>query len=322
MALSGMLVGDVGGTNLRFGIAQRENGRFLIERYQRFEGDDFDSFYDALACYLDDTGLGPEHACFALAGPVENGEVQLTNRPWHVSARDISRRFNIAHVHLINDFAGMARAVPELDRATFDIIIDGHPVAGAPILVAGPGTGFGVATLFGSDKTGWQVLNGEGGHMAFAPRDQDELELARVLLRRYGYVSNELVASGSGLNAVHEALCEIHGRAYAGLGPQEMRRLADDGDEMFRSLIQIRANTVMSAAGDLVLANGALGGVVLAGGVSERITDFLTSHEARERFVRRGPFSKYLRNCPVWLMRDPEAPLIGAAAFHEQEIKR
>ncbi|MEH6410087.1 MAG: glucokinase [Hyphomonas sp.] len=322
MTLNEMLVGDVGGTNVRFGIAHRQNGRLLIDRFEKFEGDDFDSFDDALARYLDDLGSAPDHACFALAGPVMNGEVKLTNRPWHVSARDISRRFKIVQVHLINDFAGMARAVPELDRATFDTIIDGSPVAGAPILVAGPGTGFGVATLFGSDKAGWHVLNGEGGHMAFSPRDLGELELAKVLLSRHGYVSNELVASGSGLNAVHEALCEIHGRAYEETRPEEMRRLADAGDAMFRSLIQIRANTVMSAVGDLVLANGALGGVVLAGGVSERITDFLTSDEARERFVQRGPLSKYLRNCPVWLMRDPEAPLIGAAAFHEQEIMR
>lgn len=317
-----MLVGDVGGTNVRFAIARRQGGRLQVDQYQKFEGDDFDSFGDALAFYLDATGRIPEHACFALAGPIEQGEVKLTNRTWHVSARDIARRFNIAHVNFINDFAGMARAVPELGRETFDPILEGDPVAGAPVLVAGPGTGFGVATLFGSDEAGWQVLNGEGGHMAFSPRDHDELELASVLLRRHGYVSNELVASGSGLNAVHEALCEIHGVSYEETSPEEMRRLADSGDAMFRSLIQIRANTVMSAAGDLVLANGALGGVVLAGGVSERITDFLRSPEARDRFVQRGPLSRYLRNCPVWLMRDAQAPLIGAAAFHEQEIAR
>jgi glucokinase len=317
-----VLVGDVGGTSVRFAIARRENDRFLIDHYQKLEGDDFSSFDDALALYLSQTDLAPDQACFALAGPIEGGEVDLTNRLWHVSASGISRRFNMSCVHLINDFAGMARAVPEIDPASFETIIDGDPVEGAPILVAGPGTGFGVATLLGSPTAGWQVLNGEGGHMAFSPRDGAELELAKVLLRRHGYVSNELVASGSGLKCVHEALCEIHGRAHQETSPQEMRRLADAGDAMFRSLIQIRANTVMSAVGDLVLANGALGGVVLAGGVSERIADYLKSPEARDRFVQRGPLSRYLRNCPVRLMGDPEAPLIGAAACHAQETKR
>lgn len=316
-----LLVGDVGGTNVRFAMAHRSAGRFVIDHFEKLEGDDFGSFEDALATYLETTGLKPDHACFALAGPVRDGEVLLTNRRWRVSARHVSDRFGIGAVNLLNDFAAMARAVPEYDSATFETIVDATPVEGAPVLVAGPGTGFGVATLLGSDASTWHVLTGEGGHVAFSPRDKTELELARILLARYGYVSNELVASGSGLNAVHEAFCEIYGRTYQEISPQEMRRLADAGDAMFLSLIQLRANTVMSAVGDLVLANGALGGVVLAGGVTDRIADFLKTPEACERFVERGPLCQYLRNCPVSLMRDPEAPLIGAAAFHEQETK-
>ncbi|MBU2604421.1 MAG: glucokinase [Alphaproteobacteria bacterium] len=321
MMMNALLVGDVGGTNVRFAMARRSNGRFVIDHFEKLEGDDFGSFEDALASYLATTGLKPDRACFALAGPVRDGEVLLTNRRWRVSARHVSDRFGIGAVNLLNDFAAMARAVPEYDSATFETIVDGTPVEGAPVLVAGPGTGFGVATLLGSDASTWHVLTGEGGHVAFSPRDKTELELARILLARYGYVSNELVASGSGLNAVHEAFCEIYGRTYQEISPQEMRRLADAGDAMFLSLIQLRANTVMSAVGDLVLANGALGGVVLAGGVTDRIADFLKTPEAYERFVERGPLCQYLRNCPVSLMRDPEAPLIGAAAFHEQETK-
>jgi glucokinase len=321
MMMDGLLVGDVGGTNARFAMAHRSAGRFVIDHFETLEGDDFGSFEDALESYLATTGLKPDHACFALAGPVRDGEVLLTNRRWRVSAQHVSDRFGIGAVNLLNDFAAMARAVPEYDSATFETIVDGTPVEGAPVLVAGPGTGFGVATLLGSDTSTWHVLTGEGGHVAFSPRDKTELELARILLARYGYVSNELVASGSGLNAVHDAFCEIYGRTYQEISPQEMRRLADAGDAMFLSLIQLRANTVMSAVGDLVLANGALGGVVLAGGVTNRITDFLKTPQAYERFVERGPLCQYLRNCPVNLMRDPEAPLIGAAAFHEQEIK-
>jgi glucokinase len=138
-------------------------------------------------------------------------------------------------------------------------------------------------------------------------------------LREYGYVSNELVASGSGLEEMHMAFCEIYGREVEPMSPEEMRVRANDGDEMFHNLIRVRANTTMRAVGDLVLANGALGGVVLAGGVTERIADYLKTDEARARFVERGPLCQYLRGCPVNLLHDPEAPLLGAAAFFEQE---
>lgn len=314
-----VLVGDVGGTNVRFALAVRRDGVLEVEDFLKLPGDSYASFEDALEHYLDQAGARARSACFALAGPIENQAVTLTNRQkWHVSAADVKSRFGFQDVRLINDFHAMARSVPEFDISSFDVILPGSPRPGAPILVAGPGTGFGVATLLLAPGGEWQVLAGEGGHMAYAPRTAAEFEMTRLLARDHGYVSNELVASGSGLEEVHRAFCEMFGRSYTDLMPDAMRQRADEGDEMFKSLIEVRALAVMGAVGDLVLANGALGGVVLAGGVSEHISGALRTPEARARFVSRGPMSEYLEDCPVWLMRDAEAPLIGAAAVFEQ----
>ena len=317
----GILVGDVGGTNVRFAIARRENSRIVAEGFDKLAGDDFKAFDEALAAYLDQSGTNVRRACFAMAGPVQNGEVLLTNRQWHVSAKQLCEKFDFADVRLINDFTAMARSVPEHESSAFESILPGHPVESAPVLVAGPGTGFGVATLCIARSGGWRVLNGEGGHMAFAPRTDLEFAIAGILMKRFGYVSNELVASGMGLPPVHEAFCEVFGRPYEERTQQEMRQRADAGDEMFHQLILMRACVVMGAVGDLALANGARGGVVLAGGVTERIVDYLRMPEATARFHERGPMSHYLADCPVDLMHDPEAPLIGAAAFYEQELR-
>lgn len=313
-----ILVGDIGGTNARFALASRRDGKLNIEHFEKLAGDGFGSFDEALQQYLDQIGAEVSEACFALAGPVENQEVTLTNRGWHVSAGSLKESFGFQDVCLINDFHAMARAVPEFEYDSFDCIFPGTPKPGAPVLVTGPGTGFGVATLLSEPKGRWRVVSGEGGHMAYAPRTDMEHALARLLMRDHGYVSNELVASGSGLDEVHAAFCEIFGRPRVELTPEEMRERADSGDKLFQTLIEVRALAVLGAAGDLVLANGALGGVVLAGGVSERISDFLKTAAARQRFVTRGPMSHYLEDCPVWLMREQVAPLIGAAAYYEQ----
>ena len=238
-----------------------------------------------------------------------------------MSEQGLQTRFGFDDVRLINDFTAMARAVPEFDTGSFEPILPGKPESDSPVIVAGPGTGFGVATLL-PDGGDWDVLTGEGGHMAFAPRNQLEFQLAGILLQKFGYVSNELVASGTGLPPVHEAFCEIYGRPVEDIPPAEMRERADAGDEMYYQLILVRACTVMGAVGDLALSNGALGGVVLAGGVTERIVDFLRTPEATERFRQRGPMSRFLENCPVVLMKDPEAPLIGAAAYYDQELRK
>lgn len=314
---SSLLVGDVGGTNVRFALAVRRGGAWRIERFEVLPGKDYPTFEDALRSYLEQTGVRASHACFAIAGPVKNGEGRLTNRGWLVSAPSIAAEFGIPDVLVINDFLAMARSVPELGADAFETLFTGAPVETAPMVVAGPGTGFGVATLIPAGKS-WIALSGEGGHTRYAPQTDVERELARLLARDHGYVSNELVASGSGLDEVYAAFCEMFGRVAETVTPAEMRAKADAGDALYRSLIEVRAMAVMGYVGDLALINGALGGVVLAGGVSERIADFLKTPEAFDRFVSRGPMSDYLRNCPVRLMHDPVAPLIGAAAHFEQ----
>lgn len=317
-----VLVGDVGGTNVRFALAVRRTGGFSIERFEVLAGKDFRCFEDALSHYLSETGASADAACFAFAGPVRDNSVLLTNRDWRISASELRAHFPFQHVQFINDFHAMARSVPEHAISAFESIFAGTAVAGAPMLITGPGTGLGVATLMRDNSGGWIVLAGEGGHVAYAPRTDLERDLARILMRENGYVSNELVASGSGLDAVHAAFCEIFDRACEPISPAEMRIRADAGDELYNTLIEVRALAVMGAAGDLVLANGALGGVVLAGGVSERIADYLRTPVARERFAACGPMSDYLRDCPVWLMHDPMAPLIGAAAHYEQASQK
>ncbi len=315
--MAGVLVGDVGGTNARFALADWAEGRLVLSRVELHAGEAFATFEDAVGHYLDATGLKPAGACIAVAGPVRDGAAHLTNRDWRVSEAVLRDRFGIAAPLVINDFLAMARSVPEMGPESFEEVYDGEAVAGAPLIVAGPGTGFGVSTLVPSPK-GWTVLAGEGGHIAYAPRTALERELAAVLARDHGYVSNELVASGSGLDEVHAALSEIRGVPCAKMTAAEMQAKADAGDGFFAELAQVRALAVMGAVGDLALANGALGGVVLAGGVSERLAAYFRLPAMRERFVARGPMSDYLARCPVRLLRNPEAPLIGAAAHYAQ----
>ena len=313
-----VLVGDVGGTNVRFGLAGREQrGRIAIEAFRKAPGDDYAGFEEALADYLQaaDVEAAGRHAVFALAGPPRDGIVKLTNRDWRVSEAELCERFGFSRVTLVNDFAGMARAVPELDDSAFLPIKPGEAELGAPIIVCGPGTGFGVATLVPRADGQWQVLSGEGGFMAYAPQTDTEYELARRLRDAYGYVYTEWVCAGIGLEAVHRALCEIYGRPHTKMGPAEIMDRAQAGDAMYSELCRIRARGTLRAAGDLVLANGARGGVVLAGGVSEHLIDFLQDDEAIERFVERGRNRAYMAPLPIRLMTDPQAPLIGAGAF-------
>ncbi|MBO6687879.1 MAG: glucokinase [Hyphomonas sp.] len=317
-----VLVGDIGGTNVRFGRARLGfAGHPEVGDIAVMPGDSFRTFHDALSMYLSQLGnKRPHQALFAFAGPVRDGVVQLTNRNWIVDSHDLVERTGLERIRLVNDYAAMARSIPELTDESFRLLHDGHvPDERSPILVAGPGTGLGMATLLPEGERGWRVMTGEGGHAAFAPRSEREWELTKRLKTVHGYVSKELVLSGSGLNAVHRALCDIDGIAWELTPPADIMRRAEAGDALCRDICEIRAGATLDALGDAALINGTRGGVVITGGVAERLVDWLAQPRALSRFFDRGPMSHYMEPIPIRLLMESEAALIGAAALHFDE---
>ena len=318
-----VLVGDIGGTNVRFALARRGfAGHCTVSNVSVMPGDAFETFDDALAAYIKHLGKGaPSQALIALAGPVDEGQVELTNRDWTVDACRLEASTGLERVRLVNDYAAMARAIPELPESDFRLLQAGDPEEEErlPILVSGPGTGLGMATLIPVGTTGWRVLTGEGGHAAFPASNAREWALVERLQQTHDYVSRELVLSGSGLNAVHKALCEIDGVEWHELPPQEIMSRAEQGDPICRDICEIRARGTLYALGDSALMNGTRGGVVITGGVAERLADWLAAPEALDRFNNRGPMSKYMAPIPIRLLLSGEAALVGAAALHFDE---
>ena len=313
-----VLVGDVGGTSARFAVALRHGGAIRLERFDKLPGDGHGDFSSILGAYRAEHPDGPSRALFALAGPPsEDGSVTLTNRDWpRIDPRRLEAEFGLEQVELVNDFAAMARAVPEMPERAFEPILDGTPDTDAPVVITGPGTGFGVASLIADAQAGrYHVITGEGGFAAYAPRTLREAEIAALMRERHGYVHNEMMLSGKWLQPLYDVICAVHGRETRPVRSREILERAEQGDPLAEELCLLRACGVLGAAGDAALINGARGGVVLTGGVAERIIPWLKTAEAGKRFRERGSHSDYVGDIPVSVMAGDTAPLIGAAAL-------
>ena len=85
-----VLVGDIGGTNARFGVSRRDDdGQILIDSFVHHKGDGFSSLQRAIEAYLSEVEYRPEAASIAVAGHIEQGRVKLTNRDWFLSEADL-----------------------------------------------------------------------------------------------------------------------------------------------------------------------------------------------------------------------------------------
>lgn len=313
------VVGDVGGTNARFALVD-ESGH--IRQPMVYPAAAYPSLTDVLAAYLDKT-VGrrrPPKAVIAVAGPVVDGAIEFTNLDWRISEGELLGAFDLESIKLINDFAAQAMAAPTLAG---DNLKEIGPIQrgaeGAPLVVCGAGTGFGVGGLARSDW-GDIALAAEGGHASFAPGNPAEVEVLGWLRERFGRVSIERVLSGQGLADLYRALADLAGREPLQGDEQSVMAAGQSGqDPLAVQTLDMFCGILGSVAGDLALTYGARGGVYLSGGIAPRMFDRLSAGSFRARFEDKGRLKEYMRDIPTWLIVHPFAALVGAARVMMQK---
>lgn len=313
MSAAPLLVADIGGTNARFAIADRDGAGARIFHRETMQAEDFEHLHDAARAFLESwSGARPERAVFAVAGPVNESEIVFTNSTWRFVPSTLKSQLSLSSLKVINDFEAMARGAVVAGDGDLVEIKSGAPRAGAPICVTGPGTGLGLAIVLprpGEDE----VIATEAGHSAFAPRTEKEIEVLKFVMREHDFVSYERLLSGRGLVTLHRALCAVNGVTRVTLRPEDITAaalartlpVAAEATEMFCDILG-------TFVGDAALISGARGGVILAGGILPKIEPILRASAFAERFVEREPMRAYLDAIPVRLLTGSSASLVGA----------
>lgn len=309
------LVGDIGGTNARFALVEFDGQDPRLIEPTAYKGEDYGTAEDAIEAYLHKVGVKhPDQAVVAVAGPIDHGQVHMTNLDWRISEDGLRRAGGFRNAKLINDFTAQALAAPRLSPKDLRQI-GPLPTSGeGDLAILGPGTGFGVAGLV--RRHGQEIpLATEGGHVAFAPLDEVEIEVLRALTKQLngGRVSVERILSGPGMEDLHVALGEAEGRKVETLTAKQITERAVEGCADSLATVNRFCAVLGSTAGDIALTLGARGGVFIAGGIAPRIIDILEASPFRERFDAKGRLSGFTEAIPTHVILHPHTALIGAA---------
>lgn len=107
------LVGDIGGTNARFGWIESQGGD--LEGVAAYPAADFPTLLDAMQRYLQDHGRkSPRWCAIGIANPVVGDHVKMTNHHWSFSISDVQRKLGMGRFLVINDFTALALSLPAL----------------------------------------------------------------------------------------------------------------------------------------------------------------------------------------------------------------
>ena len=273
-------------------------------------------------------------AAFGVAGPVTDDEVCVTNLPWRIQRDRLAQALGLpaGRVALLNDLAATALGVLELPPSALVALTpaarearNGPGAPGARAVIAA-GTGLGEAVLHRVGER-YSVLPTEAGHAGAAPADAEDDALIAWLRCELGdaesaHVSVEHILSGPGLHRLYRFHCarapEIESaavtRALDEADPAAViGRHATAGDDVLcvragRHFVRFYA----AEAGNLALRSLATGGVYIAGGMGIALRTLLLEPVFATAFAGRGRFSGLLATVPVWLVEQPDSPLIGA----------
>lgn len=308
------LVADIGGTNIRLAIAQKGNKLIEIETYKC---EAFRSLTEVIALYLKEKKITSTiiDACLAIACPVDNDQISMTNLPWTFSQRALQKELNLNSLTFINDYTAIAMAIPFLAKDQKIKIGEGEPEDKKPIAVCGPGTGLGVAHLV-SVHNQWFCFSGEGGHVDFAAVDELDIQILKQLQQNKSRISYEQLLSGYGLEQIYQAICEINGKKAMSFQAKDISNQAlKHSCPICQQALSQFCKVLGSFAGNLALTLNTAGGVYISGGIVPRFIDFLKTSDFRKRFEAKGRLSKITQNTPTYVITESQPGLLGAAAY-------
>lgn len=321
MSKTSLLIGDIGGTNARFALADPQQARFSDEL--RLACADFEAAHLAIDHFLQrKKAPAPAVLCLAAAGPVVAQKVRFTNNHWSLAAADLAAVYAGAKVRLLNDFEAIAHCIPILAAA--DCMPVGLPTAtelpadNYTVGIVGPGTGLGAVGL--KNIRGQSVpIVGEAGHIGFAPATQVQLEVLTVLRERYSRVSSERLVCGPGLENLHWALGRVHGQDWPQRSAEEIfAAAASNSDGRASEAVQMFFEILGQVAGDFALAIGASDGIYIAGGIVPRYADMFANSRFRSGFENKGRSRSLMENIPTRLILHKQPGLLGAAVVARQ----
>lgn len=355
-----MLLADLGGTNLRFGIS--EIGIPSISQEYTTTWEKCETLTNGVKLALSSFKLDVDRigsATVAYAGPVEPGKnhFKFTNAKSEFSLSELSEILEVeqSKIHVINDFFGQALYIDDLVSNYDDVAIHpdievlhpgGRNKAGA-VAIIGPGTGLGVAGMYPSNthhaaRIGLPiVIPGEGGSIHLGAREKSLNSLLPFFPKATHWYRTQTDAkdltatnrledalSGQGLSIIYCALALRDGKnlkdfdADLFMGAGEISKNAKTRvDSRAVEAFEIFFDVLAMACSSIALQYLAYGGVFILGGVVQKNLDILDSGRFAERFFDTWGYRELLRGIPVYVVKNSTSGLEGARLYSQKFVE-
>lgn len=304
--MANILLIDIGGTNIRF--AWSSHGR--IGKISSYKTILFQSPIKAIDFYLSQTNKIPQHMILGVAGPTNGETVQMTNKNWNVSKRQLIKKYCLKSCLLVNDF--ILKGYGLLSLSTKNIISLNKEKAekyGQKCLI-GPGTGLGVCCLI-HHQSEWIAQASEAGHSNICAKTPLQQQILHHISSKN--ISAEDVLSGRGLASIYQALFYIKNNTDVVVTPEEVCQLACQGNDLAIKTYLCFFDFLSAFATNMAIIFHATGGIYLSSSIFNhpQILGLLKKHPIHMNIIHKHKLGNWLTKIPIFVITEDNLAFKG-----------
>ena len=298
------LLADLGATNARFAIT--EDG-YSYQNPKELKISEYNSMGDLCIAYLSSVNASNIRRGFiGVAAPVIGDVITFINCDLEFSQSELQSSLFPEGLKVVNDLALQAHAVNFLEEDELECIGKKFLDAKGPRILVVPGTGLGMAGIVNEE-----VVSTEAGHLNIPAKIKKESldQIIEVFRNKRGRMPTfEDFLSGKGLNFFY---CVLSDQEECSLTNEEI--LLNYNTDAVCLEVKESMNYLYAAyLRYLALAWGALGGVYLAGSITNSLLFDTDENKFRQIFEDSETMNSLLKATPIFRVKPQDIGFRGA----------
>ena len=298
------LLADLGATNARFAITV---DGFSYQNSKELKISEYNSMGDLCIAYLSSVNASNIRRGFiGVAAPVIGDVITFINCDLEFSQSELQSSLFPEGLRVINDLALQAHAVNFLEEDELECIGKKFLDAKGPRILVVPGTGLGMAGIVNEE-----VVSTEAGHLNIPAKIKNKSldQIIEVFRNKTGRMPTfEDFLSGKGLNFFY---CVLSDQEKCSLTNKEI--LSNYNTDAVCLEVKESMNYLYAAyLRYLALAWGALGGVYLAGSITNSLLFDIDDNKFRQIFEDSETMNSLLKATPIFRVKPQDIGFRGA----------
>ena len=114
-----ILAGEIGATRTRLAAFESEGNQLRQVVEKIYLSQEHTGLAEIIPDFIKSEGIPVVSACFGVAGPVRNGRSKISNLPWIIDSRELTKELKLSSVGLINDLEAYAYGIDALESKDF-----------------------------------------------------------------------------------------------------------------------------------------------------------------------------------------------------------